>query len=560
MKMKHKRLSRILSAFLVMVLGISFIVLKERATIYAYAIPSSLRVGLNVTEDAYSLSSASGLTYGYYEGSTYTSLETIAKNTAVFIRKDANFYNGTNLPVLYTSESSVPSGKTKYGSYRVQMGGTYASYSAAKTGAASYTTKFARHCYPAYTGTAWSVYTGDFTTAAQASSCITELKKKDANLAYTAVTQKASALVISDTNYKTLLFFDPGSGSRKFTAKPQAASPALLKLGTKQYRGYLEFRRFSGRDITVINTIGFDEYLYGVLPTEVSAGWKQPEVFKAQAVTARNFAYVNYKSSKHGNYDFNVCSTSCCQNYGGYSVEYPETNAGVTATTGQLLLYNNSPASIYYSASNGGYTEGTENVWSSAMPYYKTLPDQYDPKNYKLYTMTAAEASASLKAKGYDVGDLKSIEITKRSASGRVLELVVTGTKGSKTVTKNTTRGVFGLQNQMYNIRTDTVYTMLEGSISNSLLEYLNGTRFTKIFLSLKTFTLESIPAGGISKFNQYYYEKVTINSQSDKLYFDVYGNGHGVGMSQLGALEMARQGKTYKEIMSFYYPGTVVG
>ena len=552
------KLKRVVSYITGLIIAITSIFVIVDTPVYAYSIPSSLRVGLSVIEDAYDLSSDSGFTYGYYSGSTYTSLETIAKSVSIYIRKDANFYNGTNLPTLYTSDSQVPSGKNKYGSHRVQIGSTYTSYSSAKSAAGTYTTKFGVNCYPTYNGSAWAVYTGDYTTSSESSSCITTLKGKDSSLTYTAKTQQTTALVIQDKNYKTLLFFVPGSF--KFTAKPSTATIPLLKLGTKYYRGYLEFRRFTGRDITVINTVGFDEYLYGVLPSEVSASWNLAEVFKAQAVTARNFAYVNYQSSSHSSYDFNVCSTSDCQNYGGYSVEKAVTNSAVDATKGQLLLYNNTPASIYYSSSNGGYTEGTENVWSATLAYYKTLPDQYDPKAYLLYTMTAAEASATLKAKGHDVGNLKSIEIKKRSASGRVLEMVVTGSTGSKTITKASTRGAFGLRNQMFNVRTDTVYTMVEGTLSDSIMGYLNGSKYGTAFMTAKTYTMEVIPSGGIKNFNNYYYEKVTINSQSDKIYFDVYGNGHGVGMSQLGAKKMAELGKTYKEIMNFYYPGTVIG
>ena len=551
--------SKIITKILIMIMvTICFCTGINIVRIEAYSIPSSLRVGLSVIENAYNLSSDSGFTYGYCTGTTYTTLETVAKNITIFIRKDALFYNGTNLPTLYTSESSVPAGKTKYGPNRVQIGGTVSSYSTAKSNAASYTTKFGQNCYPAFKDGTWRVYTGDYINSTGASSCITALKNKDSSLAYTAVTQQKNALIIQDSNYKTLFVFD--SASHKFTAKPQTATTPLLKLGTKLYRGFLEFRRFSDRDITVINTIGFDEYLYGVLPTEVPASWNLQETFKAQAVTARNFAYANWKASSHTKYDYNVCSTSDCQNYGGYSSEKTETNKAVDATKGQLLLYNGSPASIYYSSSNGGYTEGTENVWSSTLAYYKTAPDQYDPKYYLLYTMTAAEASATLKAKGHDIGDLKSIEIKKRSASGRVLEMTVTGTKGSKTITKSSTRGAFGLRSQMFKVRTDVVYTLVSGSFSDSVMGYLNGSKYKQNFMNVKTYTVESIPSGGIKNYNNYYIEKVTINSQSEKLYFDVYGNGHGIGMSQYGAKIMAEKGKTYKEIMSFYYPGTTIG
>lgn len=557
--MKCSFFCRIVSMILALVTGFCCCVFCEPVVVSAYDIPKSIRVGLKTIEAAYSVSSASGMTYGYTVNNVYTTLETIAANQIVYIRQDAYFYNGTNLPTKYTSASSVPSGKNTYGPYRVQVGETYATYEDAKTAANTSATELAQHCYPAYNGTSWVVYTGDYTSETSAKAGMEALLKLNETLVCQIVTQKSSALVVQDTAYKTLLFFCPGT-DMKFTVKPLEATLPLLKLGTQQFRGYLEFRRFSDRDITVINILGFDEYLYGVLPTEVSAGWNLPEVFKAQAVSARNFAYVNYRSAKHPEYDFDVCSTSNCQNYGGYSAEYKVTNEAVDATSGQLLLYDGKPASIYYSASDGGYTEGTENVWSAVTPYYKAVKDPYDPKQYLLYTMTAAEASATLKAKGYNVGDLQSITIKKRSSSGRVLEMVVAGTAGSTTFKKNATRGAFGLRSQLFSIRTDSVYTMLEGEWSDSLVESLDGTKYSQAFIKVSTFTLRVAPSDGIMAHNNYYYETITIQNQSDKLYFDVYGNGHGIGMSQLGAKAMAQQGLTYIDIMNFYYPGTTVG
>lgn len=557
--MKRRFFNRMLCVLLAGIIGLGCFVFTSPVQVSAYDIPTSLRVGLNVTEAAYSVSSASGMTYGYAVNGTYTQLETVAAGTALFVRQDAYFYNGTNLPTAYTTASSVPSGKQTYGPYRIQVGSTYSSYSAAKSAALTLKEEIKQNCYPAYDGKNWVVYTGDYTSQKDAQTGVDAIKANNSSATCKIVTQQVSALVVQDKDYNTLFFFCPGTNMH-FTMKPQKADIPLLKLGTKEYRGYLEFRRFSDRDITVINVLGFDEYLYGVLPTEVSAGWNLPEVFKAQAVTARNFAYVNYHAGKHTKYDFDVCSTSNCQNYGGYSAEYAVTNQAVNATSGQLLLYKGEPASIYYSASNGGYTEGTENVWSATTAYYKTAADPYDPKDYKLYTMTAAEASATLKEKGHNIGNLQSITIKKRSASGRVLEMVVTGSSGSKTINKNATRGAFGLRSQLFRVRTDTVYTMLEGTWSDDLVGNLDGSKYSEAFIKATTFTLQVAPPDGIAAHNNYYYETVTIQNQSDILYFDVYGNGHGVGMSQLGAKKMAEQGKTYIDIMNFYYPGTNIG
>src|SRR5690606_6975039 len=109
-----------------------------------------------------------------------------------------------------------------------------------------------------------------------------------------------------------------------------------INVDGKRFRGCVEFRRHNGGNITVVNSLPLQHYLYGVVPREVSPDW-HTEVLKAQAVAARNFAVVNL--NKHGDFGFDVCSGTDCQAYGGVDSECHITNNAVDETAGQMIYY-----------------------------------------------------------------------------------------------------------------------------------------------------------------------------------------------------------------------------
>jgi len=149
------------------------------------------------------------------------------------------------------------------------------------------------------------------------------------------------------------------------------------KYGVCTYLGDISFDIEEGA-IRVINTLPIESYLYGVVPHEMSNRFPV-ESLKAQAVCARGYAVANCSEFRLRAYD--ILDTSADQVYHGYASKYNRAIAAVDETAGQVLSYDGEIIQAYYSASNGGQTELTGNVWSSNLPYYVQTDDKYDLKN-----------------------------------------------------------------------------------------------------------------------------------------------------------------------------------
>jgi stage II sporulation protein D len=168
-----------------------------------------------------------------------------------------------------------------------------------------------------------------------------------------------------------------------------------------------------------------------------------------------------------------------------------------------------------YSANHAGYTEAAENVWGYAFPYYISQKDDYDD-----YTKYA-------NSKNYDfTRDLTSLQI------------------------QNLLNTSLGTSNKFIKINLDTIATYQSGRISNLELLYTdaNGVQNKKVLSKNAARTFFGFPSSMYT---------VTYNSSTDTYTFIGHGAGHGIGMSQIGALNRAQAGQTYKDILAFYYDKT---
>jgi SpoIID/LytB domain protein len=164
-------------------------------------------------------------------------------------------------------------------------------------------------------------------------------------------------------------------------AKPRALPGPLvliagvqpLTLGDRAYRGTLEISVVNGK-LQAINVVGLEQYLYGVVPSEVPDTWPS-EALKAQAVVARSYAL----SHLHGG-AFDLYADTRSQVYRGVPEEELSTTAAVNATAGQVVLYGGKVASTYYHSTSGGRTASVADVWpgSAPVPYLVSVPDPYD--------------------------------------------------------------------------------------------------------------------------------------------------------------------------------------
>lgn len=224
----------------------------------------------------------------------------------------------------------------------------------------------------------------------------------------------------------------------------------------KKYRGNIEIRRLAESDMSIVNHISMQEYLYGVVPREIG-GASPIEAVKAQAIIARTYAAKNM--GKRSGLGFDLYPTATDQAYGGYEWEHPNSNQAVDETYGEVATYNGELIGGNYFSTSGGYTENSENVWGSKVDYLRAVPDTYEPEiegntSWEV-TMSANEVKSTLSKNGVNVGDIIDLVPTKFSDAGRVLELKVVGTNGEKIIEKDKVRTYLGLKSQWYTVNSE---------------------------------------------------------------------------------------------------------
>lgn len=278
---------------------------------------------------------------------------------------------------------------------------------------------------------------------------------------------------------------------------------SCLRQPARDYRGAIEVRS-KPWGLLLVNVVPVEDYLMGVVPEEMPSGYPL-EAIKAQAVTARTYALCNH--AKHAADGYDLCDYSNCQTYGGVAVEKPRTTEAVNATRGLVLTYGGKVASVMYSTDCGGVTQDfSETRPNSKIPYLASVTEPADiPHCSWELRYTMRELEAKLIAAGIDkAAGLAGIRVSKTGASGRAVELEITGEKGAATIS--------GL------------------ALRNAL-----GPRALKSLL----FTMEAAPDGG-----------VVLKGK---------GSGHGVGLCQVGAKDLASPPRSYtfQQILAHYFPGT---
>ena len=257
------------------------------------------------------------------------------------------------------------------------------------------------------------------------------------------------AFQISDTATGTVLYTS-AAGADHLAIRPNSD---LTWFKGYKWNGDFVYRRASVGGITVINYVGLEDYVKGVLPYEIDPDWPA-EAQKAQAVCARSFALG---TSKHNEY-YELCNTTNCQVYLGANRATAASDAAVDATRGQYLTYNGEPVIGYFFSSDGGATEDAVNVWGGDYPYLQGKEDPYETHDSSwTETFTAEEIRQKLLNAGYTIGTVANVEVTKRTDTDNVNEVTVTDTDGHKVVIqRDDCRTVFGLDSIRYTITPNT--------------------------------------------------------------------------------------------------------
>ena len=276
----------------------------------------------------------------------------------------------------------------------------------------------------------------------------------------------------------------------------------------KSYRGTLWIRAGEGR-LNLLNELALNEYLYGVVKKELSAGWPMAMV-RAQAVAARSFALYQILRNQDKAYD--LSSSWLSQVYGGASAETPRIRKGVDQTKGEILTYRGRIVPAYFHANSGGHIESPARVWGGEpTPFVRPRADTWslETKHASWETTLSRETFVQkLVQGGYPEPESGSIslQVQKFLPSGRAKILQYASKQGTVRISANDFRIAIGPER-----------------IKSSWFDQIRET--------------------------------------NNQFRFQGRGWGHGVGMSQWGGRAMAEAGHNYREILSFYFaPTKVVG
>lgn len=272
-----------------------------------------------------------------------------------------------------------------------------------------------------------------------------------------------------------------------------------------------------------------EDYLCGVVPYEM--GNSAPlEALKAQAVAARTYTLnkMNQRSSQR----YDVVDTTNDQVYYGNSTSTTRCTEAVLATKGIVLTNGGALTSCWYTASNGGQTESAANFWGSkGYPYLVVKDDPFDYQN-SASTVKKVTVYQDFDAAGQSIA-LKSLlqrEISNRWGSNATIDCitaVIPHTPRYSAPSRLYTKMDFRLQVQVNGVaRTETVTVDIFDALENALGLSINGTDN----------------------------ELWSVSAKGDSFEIAVRRYGHGVGMSQRGAMRMGQLGYGYDQILGFYY------
>jgi stage II sporulation protein D len=277
-----------------------------------------------------------------------------------------------------------------------------------------------------------------------------------------------------------------------------------IKLNGREYGDTLDLVR-NGDGIAVVNELGLEDYVVGVLRGEVGDRWPT-EALRAQAVVART--YAAYQRMLNAGKPYHIVASVAHQMFAGRPPRTSAAWAAVSETSGQVLRWEGEVFPAFYHAESGGFTEDPRTVFAARnMPALKPVRCDFSagsPHYYWNLDLKLADLSEILRKNDVAVGAVTAIDVTERTSSLRATSITVRGTRGSARLRGNDFRRMIGY-------------------------ETLRSTLFA-------------------------------VAVEGDVAHFTGRGYGHGVGMCQWGAKGMAEQGYTARQIVEYFYPGAVLG
>jgi len=278
----------------------------------------------------------------------------------------------------------------------------------------------------------------------------------------------------------------PGSDQAQPLTSPVSFTPTTAPLYFKKpYRGTFTIGS-DGTKVTLVDTLSLEQYLYGVVPSEMPYTWA-PEALTAQAVAARSYALAVRKTTG----TFDVYADTRSQVYGGVLAEKPSTTEAVGRTAGEVLLYDGKVAVTYFYSTSGGRTASIADVWNSQpVPYLVSVSDPYDAispyHDWGPFPFTAAKLQKAFKVPGR----LLDVQTT-LNPSGRVSQATAVGDQGEVTVSGEDVRAKLKLRSTWFRVG-----VLALDPLPKKTVVYGTAVTLTGLGRGLPDLQLDQLPAG----------------------------------------------------------------
>jgi len=279
---------------------------------------------------------------------------------------------------------------------------------------------------------------------------------------------------------------------------------AFIEVDGTRYRGIVEVRRRGNGRLLVVNDLALEAYLQGVVAAEIPHDWEM-EALKAQAVASRTYALHQKRTA--GRRPYHILATVDSQVYLGARGERPRALRALEETRGEVILHRGKLIQAFYHASCGGRTEDASELWGIDAPYLKGVDcDCQQISSYGTWErrFSIPAVLRALRREGYRLNAIDGVAGGAITAGGRVMDVQFRHAGGMLSVPAESLRAVLGY------------------------------SRVPSIFFEPELDDREVVFSGR--------------------------GLGHGVGLCQWGAKEMAGRGHDYRAILAHYYPGTTIG
>lgn len=383
--------------------------------------------------------------------------------------------------------------------------------------------------------------------------------------------KKIKGLTLKKESNRTIMFFDKNKQkiydlNKQQKLQVKSSDGRGIWVGQKRYSGKLNVHILDS-EILVVNVIGIEKYLSSVVGSEMPAKWPL-EALKAQAIASRTYAF-----KQKGNSLYDIDSTNKNQVYNGLEAITYKTTRAVNNTRTLVLTHNNKLINALFHSSSGGMTENSQDVWKNKYPYLSSVKD-FDKINPKL-RWEKRFSNEQLQKLFPGIGGIKQIEILNITNTGRVKNVKIYGNYGSDQISGVDIRKRMNLKSTLVRFK------FIESNNNNPQILSTN---------KIEDEPLTHIVKAGdrlidiAYKYNVNVYEIVDLNSIKDSSLININerlliprnssntssplekilvvsgnGSGHGVGMSQWGAKNMATKGQKAEGILKHFYKGVKI-